>query len=167
MFLTRGCILVATAVVLCKSQNGRMRALILKRSKDEEEGGGLWTIPGGKVSYADLGEPQGTADHNRQWRMVLERALARELREEAGVTADPELFYPLAGGDLIFKRKDGTPTLVTTHYLLLLNKPEVLLNQDAVAYAWVTEDELERYQFIGDVAGDIRRAFAEVSHSFV
>lgn len=152
---------MATAVVLCQTQNDRTRALILKRSKDEEEGGGLWTIPGGKVSYADLGEPQITVDHT-QWRCVLERALAREVFKETCIRAQPEQFVPLRGGDLIFRRKDGTLTLVTTHYLLLCDGvPDVKLGKETTAYALVTEDELERYQFIGDVAGDIRRAFSE------
>src|SRR3989338_1799780 len=138
MFLTRGCILVATCVVLRQSQDDRTRALILKRRMDETAGPGLWTLPGGKLEQAALGEPQVAADHT-QWRWVLERTREREVREETGIRARPEQFYPLQGGDLIFKRKDGTPCLVTTHYLLLCGTPAIRLGDGATKYAWVSE----------------------------
>ncbi|MBI3074945.1 MAG: NUDIX domain-containing protein, partial [Parcubacteria group bacterium] len=117
--------------MLCRTQNDRTKALILKRSADEQEGPNLWTIPGGKVEYADLGEPQKTADRNIQWRWVLERTLEREVFEETGIRARLDQFYPLRGGDLIFRRKDGMPCLVTTHYLLLGGTTAVRLGDGA------------------------------------
>lgn len=161
MHVSRGCIVVVTCVVLWKKQNGVTRALILKRSKEEQEGPGLWTIPGGKVRDIDLGEPKETASH-RIWHGVLERALVRELQEETGISAEPENFFPLKEGDSVFERKDGTPTLVTTHYLFFWNKPDVRLDKGATKYLWASEEEIEKYPFIGGVRDDIKRALAAV-----
>lgn len=164
MRVSRGCIVVVTCVVLWKKQNGVTRALILKRSAEEQEGPGLWTIPGGKVRDVDMGEPRETPSH-RIWRGVLERALVRELQEETGIRAEPGHFFPLKEGDSVFERKDGTPTLVTTHYLFFWNKPHVRLDKGATRYLWASEEELEKYQFIGGVRDDIKKVLAVVRYS--
>lgn len=164
MHVSRGCIVVVTCVVLWKEQNGVTRALILKRSAEEQEGPGLWTIPGGKVRDVDLGEPKETSSH-RIWRGVLERALVREVYEETGISVEPEHFFPLKEGDSFFERKDGTPTLVTTHYVFFWNKPDVRLDKDATGYLWASEEELEKYLFIGGVRGDIKKVLAAVRYS--
>lgn len=69
---------VITAIVV---RDGRF--LIMRRSLDEKKFPGRWTVPGGKLSTDDYtGFPKDTPHY---WYNVLERALKREVMEEAGI----------------------------------------------------------------------------------
>lgn len=108
-------LVVAAALI-----DGRGRVLVQQRSP-ERSMPGLWEFPGGKVEQGE----------------TPERALARELAEELGVTVVPEALSPLAF---------TSETLGDQHLLLLLystrewdGEPRPL---DASAIRWATTGEM-------------------------
>ena len=68
---------VVTCAVFSKSADGRLQALILKRSNKEKEGPGLWTIPGGKIERKDWGKEIQTGN-TPVFEGVLDRATTRD-----------------------------------------------------------------------------------------
>ena len=160
-------VLVVTCVVLREDSKNGLQALVLKRSETESEGPGLWTIPGGKVVEKDWGNPHLTQSSHTVWREVLRRAVLRELLEETGIEASPEGLVYLQGGDIVFKRRTGIPTLVVTFAHFFEGSPkEVRLDDSATAYAWVGEEELNEYPCIGDVTERIKETFFECAQVF-
>ncbi len=157
-----GYVVVVTCVVLRKDQGCELQALILKRGDEESEGPGLWTIPGGKVIKDDWGDPIRTPSGYMVWPGVLSRAMAREIFEETGIETLPENLIYLQGGDVVFVRKNGVPTLVVTYALFYEGNPKkVRLDKSATAYKWVREEELPAHPCIGDVAERITETFFE------
>ena len=103
---------------------------------------GIWAFPGGHV---EAGEP-------------LVRAVARELHEETGMTAE---FAGLAGlYDVI--RRDAAG-LVTVHYVIacyagIAGPGEPVAASDAAAVAWADPDRLAGYPLAPNMADAIAAA---------
>ena len=110
---------VAVGVVLDEQR----RVLISRRASAAHQGG-LWEFPGGKVEPGES----------------VERALARELREELGIgfaTSQPLLLVPFNYGD--------KAVLLDVHLVTELEgKARGLEGQPL---RWVTAEELARYEF--------------------
>ena len=149
-------VVVVTCVVLRYEKNGELQVLILKRSNDESEGPGLWTIPGGKVIKKDWGEGTQNTNTHTVWVGMLERAIKREIKEETCIAV--RRAYLLPGREKVFLRKDGTPTLVVTFVAPCTRRTKVKLGKESTAYAWIPLEHLKRYTFIGNVQDDIRFA---------
>ncbi|MCH7648531.1 MAG: hypothetical protein IIA83_07990 [Thaumarchaeota archaeon] len=58
-------------------------------------------------------------------------------------------------------RRDGTPTLVIKFWALCPAETEVKLNGDSTEFAWVSNEQLGNYEFIGNVEEDIKVAMRE------
>lgn len=76
--------------------------LIVKRSKNKKRFPSMWTVPGGKLEISDYTSlPKDTKDY---WYNVLEKTLAREVKEEAEdfawVTPEEAKNYNLIDGIL-------------------------------------------------------------------
>src|SRR3989344_3822630 len=57
--------------------------LIIKRSPNKKRFPNMWTVPGGKLETLDYTSlPKDTKEY---WYNVLEKTLAREVREEVGI----------------------------------------------------------------------------------
>ena len=110
---------VAVGVVLDEQH----RVLISRRASAAHQGG-LWEFPGGKVEPGES----------------VERALARELREELGIgfaSSQPLLLVPFNHGD--------KAVLLDVHLVTELEgKARGLEGQPL---RWVTAEELARYEF--------------------
>src|SRR5688572_18183897 len=92
---------VTTAII---AKDGKY--LILQRSPDKKRFPGRWTVPGGKLEVSDFtGEPKDTEDY---WYNVLERTLAREVQEEAGLEISNVKYVT----SLATVHADGAPSLV-------------------------------------------------------
>lgn len=152
---TTGYIVVVTCVVVRTKRDAQAETLIIKRSDMEDEGPGLWTVPGGKLEEEDWGKPVSSASNSVQTG-VLERAVLREVKEETGVSVEAPLYLKERG--VVFVRTDGMPTAVVKFCALCREDAFVSLGAGAVAYAWVSGDELDHYQFIGNVKDDIKVA---------
>jgi len=152
---------VVTCAVFCKSADGQLQALILKRSDKETEGPCLWTIPGGKIERGDWGPEISTAN-TPVFEGALNRATIREVRGETGIEISADKIITMQKKALIFVRKDGeTPTMVHRFWTFCGQFPCVLLSSEATDYAWVSQDELSQYEFIGNVGEDIETAMRE------
>jgi len=124
---------VAVRAVITDDNN---RALIIKRG-NTHYGNDKWCIPGGK------------ADHG----IPVTENLVREIDEETGLNchAHEFLFYldtlPSAETDLHF--------VSLVFYCRVTG--ELSLNEESSEYAWVSEEDLEKYEFVFDNDKALRR----------
>ena len=117
------------------------RALLVKRANDPYKG--QWSIPGGRV---ELGES-------------LVEAICREMREETGLDVE---VGPLIE---VFERIERDDTGVRYHfvvidYLCTCAGGVLCAGDDAEDAAWVTSDELDRYDIRESAKAVIRRGLA-------
>lgn len=156
-------LVVAVGAILAYNKGDEPEALILQRPESEEEGPGLWCVPGGKMELVDWGSAQNTFSHE-VYIDVLRQALSRETEEEAGIKINHADFLPLCGQDLVFLRKDGRPTFVLPFCAVLKNKCRTRTNRKGLNEGiWVSEKDLPKFNFIGSTEQIIRQAMRQVS----
>ena len=123
--------------------------LIVKRSPKKKAFPNMWTVPGGGLEVDDyINTPKTTSDH---WYFGIERSLKREIEEEVGLTDLGGIKYLL---DIVYIRSDGTPSIVLSFYCDY-KSGEVKLNEENVAYKWVTYEEAKKYDLIPGILGEI------------
>ena len=144
--------IAVTGIIWRKDEDGACRYLITKRSPQKKAWPGKWTVPGGGLEVKDYIDGEATYQNSEspQWYNAVETTLRREIREEVGVEVD-DLQYLL---DVAFIRPDGIPTIVLSFYCAYASG-EVILDEDAVEYAWVTADEVPNYEFIQGIDDEI------------
>lgn len=132
--------LVATAII-CKDD----KYLITKRSMEEEKFPGMWTVPGGTIDLEDHTKP------NKDGLMydVIENALAREIKEEVGLEYE-NLRYLVS---IVYPRGNGFAMCLS--YVVDFIGGDVVLNDEATDYAWVSYDELDNYNLITGIKEEI------------
>jgi mutator protein MutT len=115
------------------------RALIVKRAHEPRKG--QWSLPGGTV---ELGE-------------LLDEALRREMREETGLKV--EVGPVLEVFDRIHRDESGGVRyhFVIVDYVCTAPDGDAVAGSDAEAVAWVTAEELDRYDINAHAARLIRR----------
>lgn len=130
--------------------NDQGKYLLIKRSPDLKVFPGKWHCPGGGLSMDDYDHLPSTSDNHSQWYNVVEEALRREAREEAGVEIEkPEYLL-----DLVFIRPDGVPCLVLS-YFAKYSGGEVKISEEAVEHVWATFEECKKYDLIDGMLGEI------------
>lgn len=135
--------IVVTGIVI---KDGKY--LIAKRSDKEAAFPGLWTVPGGKLRKSDYANlPKDTSDH---WYKVLEKLLEREIEEEVGLRVK-NIRYLLS---LAYVRSDNLPTIIISLYCDY-DSGEVKLSDELTDSAWVSADELGKYQFVPGLREEI------------
>jgi 8-oxo-dGTP diphosphatase len=101
------------------------RVLVLRRALDSTDGG-RWCLPGGKMDYGD----------------TVEQAAIRELQEETSLRATNLRF--------LFYQDSLPPAPGRMHclnlYLECSAEGEVVLNDESVEAAWISREEVPRYQ---------------------
>ncbi len=119
--------------------------LICRRSPTEKAFPGKWCVPGGKLElkeYAHL--PKQTKDH---WLDILEREVAREVREETGL----EIKHIEYVSNLVFIRPNGFPTLIISLSGQYAGGTVRLDQDELVDHAWVTLDQAREYDLIENI----------------
>lgn len=118
--------------------------LICKRSDKEIQGGGQWSIPGGKV---ELRTKEDDFD-------VLEETVKREIKEETDleIAGTPQYIQSVS-----FVRVDNAP-VVGTLFLCRWKSGTVKPLEDHVAVAWVSIEELKNYDLAKGIEDAIRFA---------
>ena len=124
--------------------------LITKRSPHKKVMPGKWHVPGGGLTTDDyINEPVSTQT-SKQWYGVLERAVRREVREEVGL----EISKPEYLLDLTFVRPDNIPVLCLSYFAEYVSG-EVKLDADATEYAWVSIEDVSKYDLIEGIESEL------------
>ncbi|WP_066371617.1 NUDIX hydrolase [Neobacillus fumarioli] len=98
------------------------KVLMVKRSHDDEIGGGTWECPGGKIKFGE----------------DLEAALVREVKEEVGLNVTVEkILYATT-----FKTNPARQ-VVTLTYLCSAKNNNVVLSEEHSDYLWAAKDQLK------------------------
>jgi 8-oxo-dGTP pyrophosphatase MutT (NUDIX family) len=112
---------------------------------------GKWTIPGGGLSVDDyINTPASTGAD--QWYGALEKSLRREIKEEVNL----EIGKPEFLVDLTFIRPDGVPVICFSYFAPYVSG-EVVIDEDATEFAWVTLDQAKQYDLIEGIWDEIRQ----------
>ncbi len=106
--------------------NSKRQILIVKKSLEEKVDGGLWTVPGGKVSQ---NEP------------IID-ALKREVREEVGLTIKE---YQWIGEDVF---ENNGYWFHGQHFLCTVKKlSPVILEKNLLDYHWISIKDVKNFEF--------------------
>ena len=139
-------------VVIYREADGR--CLILKRDPREKVHPGRYAVPGGKLEWAelDITKPTRVNGDVLDFEDTVEKLLAREAAEEAGVVIEPKLTYI---NSVAFVRPDGIP-VVLVKFAAKYAAGEVRLEHGAFTdYAWVNEAEVKNYECIDGIQKEI------------
>lgn len=136
---------VATAIIY---KSGKF--LIVRRAPDKKVWPGRWTVPGGGLETDDyINTPPTTK--NKIWYFALEKTLRREVKEEVGLELG-KIDYLL---DLTFIRPDDIPVLTLSFYAPY-KSGQVKLDSENIDYKWISLDELDNYDLIEGIPGEIK-----------
>ncbi len=126
--------------------------LIIRRSKSKKRFPGMWTVPGGKLETKDyLSLPKDTQFY---WYNVLEKTLAREVKEEVGLKIENMEYLT----SLATVHSDKAPSLVIS-CIADYKSGEVKLDSDeSDDFAWVSLDEAKNYQLIDGILDELKMA---------
>lgn len=130
--------------------NDQGKFLLIKRSPMLKVFPSKWHCPGGGLSMDDYDHLPSTSDSHKQWYNVVEEALKREAREEAGVEIEkPEYLL-----DVVFIRPDGIPVVVLSYFAKYAGG-DVKISEEAVEHVWATFEECKNYDLIDGMLGEI------------
>ena len=142
---------VANVVVYRESDD---RCLILQRSRKEKVHPGKYGVLGGKLEWQDLDidHPTRLNDDVLDYESAIEKLLAREAREEAGIEIDKKFLYI---NSVAFIRPDEIPVILVK-FAAKYKSGEVQLEQDAFTdYAWVNTEKVKNYNCIKGIAEEV------------
>lgn len=132
------------------------RCLILKRDVREKVHPGKYAVPGGKLEWKDLDITKPTRMNGEviDFENAVEDLLRRETKEEAGIDVEGPFHYI---NSVAFVRPDGIPVLLVK-LAARYRAGEITLEKGAFTdYAWVNEEEIEKYECIQGVHEEVRK----------
>lgn len=136
---------VAITAIIVKDN----KYLITKRSPNKKRFPGMWTVPGGRLEPSDyLDLPKDTKYY---WYNVLERTLAREVKEEVGLEIN-NLRYVTSLANV---HEDGAPSLVISCLADYASGEVTLQKEECDKYEWVSLKEAEKYDLIDGIYDEI------------
>lgn len=141
--------------IVCRKNDGR--CLILQRSRNEKVHPSKYCVPGGKLEWKNLDVTNPTRIHGDvlDYEDAVEKLLAREVLEEAGIEIEKELIYI---NSVAYIRPDGIPAILVK-FAVKYKSGEVKLEKDAFsAYAWVNENEVKTYDCLEGIADEVKSA---------
>lgn len=132
------------------------RCLILKRDKREKVHPGKYAVPGGKLEWKELNLAKPTRINGDvlDFENAVEKLLAREAKEEAGVEISSKFLYI---NSVAFVRPDGIPVVLVkfaAKYKSGKVKPEIGGFTD---FAWVNQQEVKKYECIKGVSEEVAK----------
>lgn len=123
--------------------------LIIRRSKNKKRFPGRWTVPGGKLETSDYTSlPKDTKDY---WYNVLEKTLAREVREEVGIEIDNVQYLT----SLATVHKDRVPSLVISCLASYKRGKIKLQEEESDSFVWVSLNEAKKYDLIDGILDEL------------
>ncbi|TSC81889.1 MAG: Uncharacterized protein G01um101419_722 [Parcubacteria group bacterium Gr01-1014_19] len=139
-------------VVVYRVSDGK--CLILKRSAREKVHPGKYAVPGGKLEWEqlDITKPTRINGDVFDFQGAVEKLLAREALEEAGIEIEPELKYI---NSVAFVRPDETPVIMVK-FAAKYKGGEVVLEKDSFDdHAWVDAEEAKKYDCISGIPDEV------------
>ncbi len=123
--------------------------LIIRRALSKKRFPGMWTVPGGKLEINDYFYlPKDTEYY---WYNVLERALRREVKEEAEIDIGRiEYLTSLAA-----IHADGNPSLVISCLADYIAGDIKLNPEESDKFAWVDLEEAKEYELIDGIYDEL------------
>ncbi len=148
---------VVANVVVWRPADGR--CLLLRRSAREKVHPGKWCVPGGKLEWADLdlSKPTRLNGEVLDFEDAVEKLLARETREEAGVEIDPQLTYI---NNVAYVRADGVPTLLIKFAARYLSGEVRTERGSFDGHAWVNAEEVKKLDCIQGVPAEVAKTIS-------
>lgn len=118
------------------------KVLILQRHKNEDVYPNMWELPSGKR------EPFESS----------ENSLLREVREETGL--DVKIMMPFSVFDYQIEKPDEIKDSTQINFLVMpANDKDVVLSEEHQAFAWITREEINKYNLTEATKNVIQRAF--------
>lgn len=126
--------------------------LIIKRSASKKRFPNMWTVPGGKLETDDyISLPKDTQYY---WYNVLEKTLAREVKEEVGLEIENVEYLT----SLATVHPDSNPSLVISCIAKYKSGKVKLQLEEADDYAWVSLKEAKKYDLIDGILDELALA---------
>lgn len=123
--------------------------LVTRRSMQKKRFPGKWTVPGGHLEPADfMGYPKETEHY---WYNVLEKALAREIEEEVGLTIENIRYVT----SLATEHKDGAASIVISCLADYVSGEVKLQEEETDQCAWVTAEEAKGYDLLDGILDEL------------
>jgi 8-oxo-dGTP diphosphatase len=123
--------------------------LVTRRSMQKKRFPGMWTVPGGHLEPADfMGYPKETEHY---WYNVLEKALAREIEEETGLTIENIRYVT----SLATEHKDGAASIVISCLADYVSGEVKLQEEETDQAAWVTVEEAKGYDLLDGILDEL------------
>jgi 8-oxo-dGTP pyrophosphatase MutT (NUDIX family) len=141
-------------VVVYRESDGK--CLILKRDEREKAHPGKYAVPGGKLEWADLDMSKPTRMNGDifDYEDAIEKLLQRETFEEAGIEIENDFKYI---NNVAFIRPDETP-VVLMKFAAKYKSGDVRLEEGSFTdFAWVDAKEVEQYDCIQGIAGEVKK----------
>ncbi|MGV8171933.1 MAG: NUDIX domain-containing protein [Candidatus Woesearchaeota archaeon] len=136
---------VSITGIIRKSENGKNKYLICKRSPNEKAFPNKWCVPGGKIEQKDfINTPKDTKDH---WLDIFEKTLKKEILEETNLKIKNTGYV----SSLVFIRPNGFSTIIVSLYADYDSGDVKLSDEELVDYAWVDLEEAKRYNLIENI----------------
>ena len=118
------------------------KVLILQRHKNEDIYPNMWELPSGKREPFELSE----------------NSLIREVREETGL--DVKIVIPFSVFDYQIEKPDEIRDSTQINFLVtLVNNQVVVLSEEHQEFAWITREEIDKYDITEATKNVIQEAF--------
>ena len=142
---------VITAIIA----NKEGKYLITRRSMQKKRFGGKWTVPGGHLETTDFTSYPKDTEH--YWYNVLEKTLAREVKEEVGLEIENVRYVTSLAN---IHADDGMPSLVISCLVDYVSGEVVLQEEEADKCEWVTAAEAKNYELLDGIYDELMMADA-------
>ncbi len=118
------------------------KILIIQRGTDEDIFPNLWEIPSGKREHFEKSQD----------------ALAREFKEETGIKVRP--IMPVDVFEFRVEKEDEIRDATQISFLCKpIGKPNIKLSHEHQNFAWIKENELDKYNLSKETKEAISKAF--------
>ncbi len=139
-----------TAII--KNKN---KFLIVRRSKTKKRFPGYWTVPGGKVEASDyLRLKKDPSCSWQRYDRVLERTLARELKEEVGIKTKNFKYLT----SLAVIHQGGVSSIVISCSVDYVSGRVKLQKKENDKYVWVTLNQAKKFKLLGGIYKELKMA---------
>jgi len=138
---------VITAIIV---KDGKY--LITRRSMQKPRFPGMWTVPGGHLDPEDFMNSPKETEH--YWYNVLEKALAREIKEEVGLEIENVRYVT----SLATEHKDGAASIVISCLADYVSGEVKLQAEETDKCGWVSLQEAKNYELLDGIYDELAMA---------